>query len=147
MFGRIAVRGMGRSGCSLSWLAVYCQPLISPHSARKCPLQYSSRQIRRLPHLNLALGSSGPQPPNPPTLSGPHGPSLFSPPPGVCWDAPLELGISRLQPPGPRAGEGQIKALRGSVLLSPRAHLKSASQRGCVVPSLRLPYSYPSFTH
>eukprot|EP00064_Thunnus_orientalis_P007151 superscaffoldBa00000780_g7170 len=32
MFGRIGERGMGRSGWSLSWLAVYCQLLIS-HTA------------------------------------------------------------------------------------------------------------------
>ncbi|KAK5849896.1 hypothetical protein PBY51_014194 [Eleginops maclovinus] len=76
-----------------------------PHSARKCPLQYSSRQIRRLPHLNLALGSPRPNPllhspQSQPTLSAARGPL------GRTQSSASHTN----QPPGPGAGEGQIKA-------------------------------------
>lgn len=105
-----------------------------PNSAHKCPLQYSSRQIRRLPHLNLALGSPRTQPPAP-------RPSLFSVPPGVCWDAPraqhLTVPVSR-----PRGWGGANQSLLGSFLLS-CAHLKSDSQQGYVMPCRRLPLATP----
>lgn len=49
-----------------------------------------------------------------------------------------ELSSQQSQPPGPRAGKG--KKIKGSMAPSiPVAHLKSASQRGSVVPILRLP--------
>lgn len=49
-----------------------------PHSARKRPLQYSSRQIQRLPHLNLALGSPSPPPPHPLPLHSPQSQPVLS---------------------------------------------------------------------
>lgn len=98
-------------------------------------------KIRRLPRLNLALGGPGPQPPAPACSLRRRGSAGTHP--GLSISQPQQL--QQLQAPG--AGEGANQSLRGSVLLSPRAHLKSASQRGRVVPSLRLPCSYPLFAH
>lgn len=112
-----------------------------PHSARKRPLQYSSRQIQRLPHLNLALGSPSPPPSPSPPAPQPTVPACSLRRQGSAGTHP-ELSISQSQPPGLGAGEGQIKACFGALHL-PYAHLKSASQRGRVVPSLRLPLATP----
>lgn len=110
-----------------------------PHSSSKCPPQYSSKQILRLPHLNLSLCSPRPNP----QLRSPSVPSLFSllRRRGSAGTHP-ELSILQSQPSGPGAGEGQIKACLASSFF-PCAHLKSASQRGCVVPSSRLPLATP----
>lgn len=105
MFGRIKERGMGRSGCSLSWLAVYWRRLISHAALANALLNIHLGKFRRIPRLNLALRSPRPNPP----ARRPRGPSPLSLPPGVCWDAPRakHLPIPASRPRG--AGEGQIK--------------------------------------
>lgn len=68
---------------------------------------------------------------------GPVVPSpFFSTPPGVCWKAPIDQQLRASASRAPGLGRGKSKpAWR---LPSSLAHLKSASQQGCVVPSLHL---------
>ena len=136
MFGRIGERGMGRSGWSLSWLAVYCQLLIS-HTAPANALFNIHLGKFYDSHISICLSAA--HTPTPSFTA--RSPSLFSPPPGVCWDAPraqhLAVPASR-----PRGWGGANQSLLGFFLL-PCAHLKSASQQGCVVPSPRLPLATP----
>lgn len=141
MFGRIAVRGTGRSGCSLSWLAVYCQLLISHTEPANALFNI---HLGKFDDSHISIWLSAARAPTP-SSAGPAAPACSLRRRGSAGTYP-ELSISQLQPPGPGAGEGQIKACVAPSFF-PRAHLKSASQRGCVVPSLRLPYSYPLFTH
>lgn len=109
-----------------------------PHSARKCPLQYSSRQIQRLPHLNLALGSPRPNPPAP----APQPRSLFSLPPGVCWDAPQSSASlsPSLQAPGLGRGKSKPAWRLPSSLRSPQISLTAGLCRA-------KPLATPLFTH
>ena len=141
MFERIAGRGTGRSGCSLSWLAVYCQLLISHTAPAYAPFNIHRGKFDDS-HISIWLSAA--RAPTPSSLA--RGPSLLS----LCRRGSAgthpELGISRPQPPGPRAWEGQIKACKAPSLF-PRAHLKSASQRGCVVPSPPPSPSHALFTH
>lgn len=115
-----------------------------PHSARKRPLQYSSRQIQRLPHLNLALSS--PSPPLPiPSRSTAHSPSLFSPPPGVCWDAPRaqHLTVPASRPRGWGGANQSLLWRPPSSLRSPQISLTAGSCRAKPPPAP----SYPLSTH
>ena len=67
MFGRIAERGMGRSGCSLSWLAVDCQPLIS-HTAPANALFNIHLGKFDDSHISIWLSAAHPPPPPHPLL-------------------------------------------------------------------------------
>lgn len=105
-----------------------------PNCAHNCPLQYSSRQIRRLPHLNLALGSPRPNP------------QLHDPACSLCRRGSAgthpELSISQSQPPGPGAGEGQIKACLAPsffpALTSNQPHSRDMSCQAPASPQLPL---------
>ncbi len=127
---------MGRSGCSLSWLAVYCQLLIS-HTAPTNAL--FNIHLGKFDDSHISIWLSAAHAPTP--CSTARGPSLFSLPPGVCWDAPRaqHLAVPASRPWG---WGGANQSLLGAFHL-PCAHLKSASQQGCVVPSLRLPLATP----
>lgn len=140
MFGRIAERGMGRSGCSLSWLAVDCQPLIS-HTAPANALFNIHLGKFNDSHISIWLSAAHPPPSPSPPAPQPTVPACSLRRQGSAGTHP-ELSISQSQPPGLGAGEGQIKACFGALHL-PYAHLKSASQRGRVMPSLRLPLATP----
>lgn len=76
-----------------------------PHSARKCPLQYSSRQNLTTPTSQFGSQQPTPQPPVP----QPAVPACSLCRQGSSGTHP-ELNILPSQPPGPGAGEGQIKA-------------------------------------
>lgn len=103
------------------------------HSFHKHPLQYSSRQIWLLPHLNLALGTLLLNP----LLHNPQSQPVLSWSSGTHPDSASRS--PRLQ--ALRRGRGKNQSLLDSFLL-PCAHLKSASQRGCVLPKpLPAPYS------
>lgn len=111
-----------------------------PHSARKCPLQYSSRQIRRLPHLNLALCSPRPNP----LLHGLRPQPVLSAARGL---------LGRTQSSGSRSPSLQALGLgRGkskppwrlpSSLRSPQISLTAGLCRAKPPPAP----SYPLFTH
>lgn len=127
-----------RSGCSLSWLVVYCKLLIS-HTAPANALFNIHLGKFDDSHISIWL-SAAYAPPPPPT------PCSNSPAVAACSLCAAGGLRGRTQssasrhplPPGPGGGEGQIKAC-----LAPSSssctHLKSTSQQGCVVPSLRLP--------
>ena len=136
MLRRIAERSRGRSGCSLSWLAVYCQLLIS-HTAPANAL--FNIHLGKFDDSHISIWLSAAQAPTPSSVA--LSPSLFRCRRGSAGTHP-ELSISQFQPPSPGAGEGQIKASMAPSHF-PCAHLKSASQQGCVVPSLRLPPATP----
>lgn len=133
MFGRIAKREMGRSGCSLSWLAVYCQLLISQTAPTNALFNIHLGKFEDS-HISIWLSAA-------------HAPTPCSTAHLVHCAAGGLLGHTQssashspsLQAPG--LG-GANQSLLGSLLLS-CAHLKSASQQGYVVPSCRLPLATP----
>lgn len=127
MLEPIAAKGFGRSGCSLFVFAVDCQLLIS-HNAMSSSVFIEA-------NLMTPMSQFGRWQPTPqPSVCSP---SLFSLPLGVCWDAPSaqQLAVPASRPRGwGGANQSQLGAFH---LLF--VHLKSASQQGCVVPSLHQP--------
>lgn len=144
MFGRIAERGMGRSGCSLSWLAVDCQPLIS-HTAPANALFNIHLGKFNDSHISIWLSAAHPPPLPIPSRSTAHSPSLFSPPPGVCWDAPRaqHLTVPASRPRGWGGANQSLLWRPPSSLRSPQISLTAGSCRAKPPPAP----SYPLSTH
>ncbi|KAK5878137.1 hypothetical protein CesoFtcFv8_025574 [Champsocephalus esox] len=96
---------MGRSGCSLSWLAVYCQQLIS-HTAPANAL--FNIHLGKFDDSHISMWLSAAYVPNP-LLHSPQFQPVLSAARGPLGRTQSSASHTN-QPPGPGAGEGQIKA-------------------------------------
>jgi len=131
---------MGRSGCSLSWLAVYCQQLIS-HTAPANAL--FNIHLGKFDDSHISIWLSAAYVPTP--CSTARSSSLFSPPPGVHWDAPRaqHLTPTSLQAPGLGRGKSKPAWRLPSSLRSPQISLTAGLYHAKPPPAP----SYPVFTH
>lgn len=129
-----------RSGCSLSWLAVYCRRLIS-HTASANAL--FNIHLGKFDDSHISIWLSAAYAPAP--CSTTRGPSLLSLPPGVFWDAPRASASHSpsLQAPGLGRGKSQPAWLLSLSLRSPQISLTAGLCRAKPPPAL----SYPLFTH
>lgn len=115
---------------SLYWFTFGCHWF--PHSPCKCPLQCPSWQIWWIPRLNLAVCS----PHSNPQLHSLQSKPVLSATRGMLGCTHIsQHTVPAIRPQGwGGANQSQLGAFH-----LPVAHLKSASQQGYVMPSLRLP--------
>ncbi len=129
---------MGRSGCSLSWLAVYCQLLIS-HTAPTNAL--FNIHLGKFDDSHISIWLSAAHAPTP--CSTARGPSLFSLPPGVCSTQSSASRSPSLQALGLGRGKSKPAWRLPSSLRSPQISLTAGLCRAKPPPAP----SYPLFTH
>lgn len=137
MFGRITERGMGRSGCSLSCLAVYCQLLISQTAPTNALFNIHLGKFNNS-HISIWLSAA-------------HTPTPCSTAQLVLCAAGGLLGLTQssashspsLQAPGLRRGKSKLAWLLPSFLRSPQIRLTAGVCHAKPPP----PPSYPLFTH
>ena len=134
----IAERGRGRSGCSLSWLAVYCQRLIS-HTAPANALFNIHPGKFDESHVSIWLSANAPNPPFPSSSSSAapvRSPSPLTAAGGLlgrsasCTSSLLALGLGR--------GESKPAWLLPifPVLTSNQPHSRDVSCQASGCPSL-----------